>query len=284
MSSSSVPRRMMGKTGESISIVGLGGIAVMSAAQAETDELVGFALDHGVNYFDVAPSYGHSEDRLGPALEKHRDGIFLSCKTLERCAEGAAAELRSSLKRLRTDHLDLYQMHALNTVEDVDEVLRPGGAMDAFVQAREQGLIRFIGFSGHTMRAALNAISRFDFDTVMFPVNWISWFREDFGAKVIEAATARNMGISAIKAAAVPTPLEQPVSGLPPKTEDELAEMGLRFALSQPISTTQPRGHAPTFRLAVHVAEQFSGMKEAEIDELRQRSADFVPRFKRETL
>lgn len=100
-------RRSLGRTGETLSILGFGGIVVRDATPAEADRRVGEAVDRGVNYFDVAPSYGDAEEKLGPALEPHRDGAFLACKTTEREAAGARAELEQTLKRLRTDHLDL---------------------------------------------------------------------------------------------------------------------------------------------------------------------------------
>jgi aryl-alcohol dehydrogenase-like predicted oxidoreductase len=281
-SAAQVPQRVLGKTGEKVSVVGLGGITVMSSTQEETDQIVGFALDHGVNYFDVAPSYGHAEERYGPALERHRDHIFLACKTLERDKAGAGKELRTSLTRLRTDHLDLYQVHALNSIAEVDKVLGPGGAIEAFAEARAQGLIRFIGFSAHSAEAALDALRRFDFDTVMFPINWVGYYKKDFGPQVVAAARAKKMGIIAIKAvaplAAAPA-AEAVAGGLPALSENELTALGLRFALTEPITAALPRGHAPTFRQAVAVAAEFRALSESERREMKVRSVGYVPPF-----
>lgn len=277
-----VPRRVLGKTGAKVSIIGLGGITVMNSTQEEADEIIHFALDHGVNYFDVAPSYGHSEERYGPALERHRDRIFLACKTIDRTKDGAAKELRTSLMRLRTDHLDLYQIHALNTLDEVDKVLGPDGAMETFLGAREKGLIRHIGFSAHSIGAALAAIQRFDFDTVMFPINWICYHQGHFGPQVVAAARAKKMGIVAIKSVAPLTRSKQADSAthdLPIRSEDELTAMGLRFSLAEPVSAAVPRGHTPTFRLAVSIAEQLKKLSDVERKELAARSADFVPMF-----
>src|SRR5437773_4396936 len=134
----------------------------MNVEPAEASSLVAEAVDRGVTYFDVAPSYGNAEERLGPALEPYRDRCFLACKTGERKREGAAKELRESLRRMRTDRFDLYQLHALTTREDLETALGPGGAMEAFLEAREQGLIRFIGFSAHSQEIAVEAMDRFD--------------------------------------------------------------------------------------------------------------------------
>src|SRR5690348_773023 len=137
-------RRPLGKTGEELSIIGFGGIVVSGMAQPDADAIVAEAFDRGINYFDVAPSYGDAEERLGPALEPYRDRVFLACKTGKRDREGAAAELRASLRKLRTDHVDLYQLHALAKPEDVAQAFGPGGALEAFQEARQQGLTRFL--------------------------------------------------------------------------------------------------------------------------------------------
>ncbi len=122
--------------------------------QSEADRIVGEAVAHGVNYFDVAPTYGNAQERLGPALEPYRKDCFLACKTVERSAAKAAAELAESLRTLRTDHLDLYQVHGLASVEEVEQVSHSGGAMETFIRAKEAGQTRFVGFSAHSTEAA----------------------------------------------------------------------------------------------------------------------------------
>src|SRR5580765_5704880 len=158
-------RRTLGRTGEKLSIIGFGGIVVMDATSAQAAERVGHAIDRGVNYFDVAPSYGNAEDRLGPALEPYRKDVFLACKTTERDKAGAARELESSLRKMRTDHFDLYQLHAMTKLEEFDTVFSAGGAMETFLEARKSGNVRFLGFSAHSVEAALALMDRFDFDT-----------------------------------------------------------------------------------------------------------------------
>src|SRR5712692_6889032 len=120
-----VPKRRLGKTGIDLSIIALGGVAVMDTEQAFANNLVAEAFDGGINYFDVAPSYGNAQERLGPALEPYRQRVFLACKTLERTKEGAAKQLEESLRLLHTDHLDLYQLHALTKMEDLEKALGP---------------------------------------------------------------------------------------------------------------------------------------------------------------
>src|SRR3989442_66136 len=141
-----VPKRRLGKTGIDLSIIALGGVAVMDTEQAFANNLIAEAFDGGINYFDVAPSYSNAQERLGPALEPYRQKAFLACKTVKRDKAGAVAELDQSLKLLRTDHLDLYQLHALAKMEDLNQALRPRGAVEKFVAGREAGENRFFGF------------------------------------------------------------------------------------------------------------------------------------------
>ena len=135
-------KRLLGRTGEQLSVVGFGGIVVTDEEPQAASRLVAQAVDRGINYFDVAPSYGNAEERLGPALEPYRSNVFLACKTGVRTREEAAASLSQSLQHLRTDHFDLYQFHGVSKMEEVEQILGPGGAMETFLEAREKGLIR----------------------------------------------------------------------------------------------------------------------------------------------
>ena len=195
-------RRSLGRTGEKLSILGFGGIVVMNATPQEASKRVGEAIDAGINYFDVAPSYGNAEERLGPALEAYRKDVFLACKTTQRSKAGAAAELESSLKKMRTDHFNLYQLHAVAKLEEVEQILKPGGALEAFLEAKKAGKIQFIGFSAHSVEAALALMDRFEFDTILFPINFATWYAGNFGPQVLAKAQEKKMGILALKAMA----------------------------------------------------------------------------------
>ena len=131
-----IPRRDLGKTGEKLSIIGFGGIVVMNEQTDAARNIVAEAVDRGVNYFDVAPSYGNAQERLGPALAPYRNKCFLACKTDGRSRDDSRVQLEQSLKPLKTDHLDLYQFHALTKMTELDAVLAPGGAMETW---RRQG-------------------------------------------------------------------------------------------------------------------------------------------------
>jgi aryl-alcohol dehydrogenase-like predicted oxidoreductase len=140
-----VKKQQYGRTKEKLSIIGFGGMVVKDVSPKEAANFVAEAVDRGVNYFDVAPYYGNAQRRLGPALKPYRHKSFLACKTLERDAAGAAKQLNESLKLLQTDHFDLYQLHALTDVEEVEQAFGPGGAMETILKAQEDGKVRYIG-------------------------------------------------------------------------------------------------------------------------------------------
>ena len=156
-------KRPLGKTGITLSVVGFGGIIVMNENIAKARRFVAEAVSRGINYFDVAPTYGNAEERLGPALEPYRKSVFLACKTGERTRKKASIELHRSLRRLRTDYVDLYQLHGVTTLEEVDQIMGAGGAMEVFLEARKKGLIRCIGFSAHSEKAALSLLALLQF-------------------------------------------------------------------------------------------------------------------------
>lgn len=237
-----IPNRVLGKTGEKISIVGFGGIALRNNGQKFANELIASAYDRGINYFDVAPAYGDSQALMGPAFKPYRNKSFLACKTGRRDRVKSGEELHESLKQLQTDHIDLYQFHALKTMEDLDQIFADDGAMKTFVRAREEGKIRFIGFSAHNEEVALKAMEMFDFDTILYPINCVCWQNGNFGPAVYKLAQKKEMGILALKAVAktrVPND-ERPYPNMwyKPYEDDAEIEQCLRFTLSKNITAT----------------------------------------------
>jgi len=286
-----LPRRDLGKTGEKLSIIGLGGIVVCKVDQEKANGVVADAIARGVNYFDVAPSYfdGEAEEKLGRALEGKRDKIFLACKTTRRDRAGAAEELERSLRRLRTDHVDLYQLHALTkTGEDVERALGPGGAIEAFAEAKKGGKARFLGFSAHSVEAALLAMERFPFDTILFPFNWVCWSRGDFGPQVLDAARKKGIGRLALKAMARSPWTDEAKRKdygkcwYEPVTDEGEASLALRFALSQDITAAIPPGDERLFALALKIAEGFRPLSDEEKKTLLARAEGVKPIFARE--
>jgi aryl-alcohol dehydrogenase-like predicted oxidoreductase len=280
-------RRTLGKTGEELSLIAFGGIVVMDVEPSEAKSAVAEAVDRGINYFDVAPSYGNAEERLGPALEPYRDRVFLACKTGRRDKEGAAQELRASLQRMRTDHFDLYQLHAMTSQEDADQALGPGGAIEAFLEARDQGLVRYLGFSAHSVDAAMRLMDEFPFDSILFPTNFALYALENFGPQVVARAEEKGIGRLCLKAMARaqwPEGADRasyPKCWYQPVTDPEEAALALRFTLSQPVTAAVPPGDARLFKIALDVAENFTPLTEEEKAELTRRASGLSPIFKR---
>lgn len=282
-----LPRRAYGDTGERLSIIGFGGIVVSGVEQDHANRIVAEAIEKGVNYFDVAPSYGDAEIKLGPALSPYRKDVFLACKTEHRTREQTAAELKESLRRLRTDYLDLYQLHAITDVsKDVDAVFAKGGAMEVFLEARKQGQIRYLGFSAHSEEAALAAMSRCDFDSVLFPVNFATFYQGNFGPRIMQVAKSKGVARLALKAMAKqkwpqddPTRKQYPKCWYQPLTERNEAKLALYFTLSQSITAAIPPGEESLFRMALDLALDFRPVSQKETDTLRQMAQPLSPVF-----
>jgi aryl-alcohol dehydrogenase-like predicted oxidoreductase len=279
-----IQRRVLGKTGAHLSVVGFGGIVVKDETPESASKLVAEAIGRDINYFDVAPAYGNAEERLGPALEPYRKSVFLACKTDKRTEVDASRELQRSLERLRTDHFDLYQFHAVTTQQDVDTILGAGGALQAALAAREKGLIRHIGFSAHSEQAALAMLDGFKFDTILFPVNWITWYGGNFGPRVLAKASEQGLGILALKALA-----KEPVKSgqaqkwpkcwyVPVDTPEEVT-LGLRFTLSQPVSAAVCPSHAELLWMMCDAAEKFTPLSQGEMAQLAEKSKGLTPIF-----
>jgi len=280
-----IEKRALGKTGEKLSMIGFGGIVVMNATTQQAASRVKEAIEYGINYFDVAPSYGNAEEMLGPALEPYRKKVFLACKTGERKKEGARQELEQSLKHLRTDHLDLYQLHAVTTLEDVDTIFGKDGALETFVAAREEGKVRFLGFSAHSVEAALALMDGFDFDTILFPVNFATWYNGNFGPQVLQKASEKKMGILALKAMAW-RPWKEGEEHTNSKTwykplpDREQASEGLRFTLSHPVTAAIPPGDEDLFSMALELAADFKPMNSDEIESIKEKGLATEPIFR----
>ena len=271
-------RRALGKTGEELSVVGFGGIVVKDETPAAAARLVATAFEErGVNYFDVAPNYGNAQERLGPALAPYRDRCFLACKTTMRKAAEAERQLQESLRLLRTEHLDLYQFHSVKTEDDVQQIRGPGGALETFVRARERGLVRFIGFSAHTEYAAHALMDAFAFDTILFPINWVTWNERGFGPTVVEKAVEKGLGVLALKALAKRSwrEDERPEGAKtwyhPVESADE-ARMALRFTLSRPVTAAVSPGEARLLWWACDAADVFTPLTADEEREVAARA------------
>ena len=271
----------------SLSILGLGGMLLVGMEQFSVDRIVEEALARGINYFDVAPFYGdgEAEQKMGKALAPHREKVFLACKTLERSAKGAQEELNHSVRQLRTDHLDLYQFHAVSDMEEVNEIFAPGGALETFTQARQEGKIRYIGFSAHTVEAAMALLDHFQFDSVLFPINFICFARGNFGPQVIARAKELSVARLAIKAMAhgpwrKGEKRKYPNCWYRPIENREMARQALRFTLSEGVTAAIPPGDERLFRMALELALDLAPMGMEERNELLASTQGLRPLFR----
>lgn len=197
-----IPTRPLGRTGEQVTIFGLGGEGVLRThgRTAEAVEVVHRALDLGVNYVDSAPAYAGCLDYLGEALVYRREEVFLASKTHDRTRDGSLRLLDETLARLRTPRLDLWQLHDLRARADLDRIFGERGALEALLRAREAGLVRYLGVTGHHDPQILaEAMRRFDFDTVLVAINAADRHRLSFIDAILPEAAARGTGVIAMK-------------------------------------------------------------------------------------
>ncbi len=285
-----LPRRVLGRTGEKISIVGFAGLALTKQGQEEGTAGIHRAFEQGVNYFDVAPAYGNgdAEIKMGVGLQGlDRSRIFLACKTQKRDKEGAREELERSLTRLKTDHFDLYQMHAVFTPEEAKQALGPGGAIETFLKAKEEGKVRYFGFSAHTTKGALEMMKGFQFDSIMFPITFVDYLQWGFGQAVIKAAQERGVAVLAMKAmcrGAWPEGERQTRDWwYRPVEKDDEADLAVRFALSQPnVVTVVPPSFLDLVDKAIRAGRSYRPIAEAEVARLRELGASCGSVFKQD--
>ncbi len=281
-----IPQRVLGRSAEKISVIGFGGIMLNNEDRKTCSDIVARAYETGINYFDVAPTYGNAEEMLGPALEPYRKQSFLSCKSTQRERAGVEKEMKESFTKLRTDYFDLYQLHALTTTEDVERSFASNGAMEAILRARDQGRVRLIGFSAHTEEAALLALEYFDFDTVMFPINFACWHNGNFGPRVYEKAVERDLGILVLKSLAERglRPGEERFFTnvwYKPVLDNELFDQALAFSLSRKVTSVIPPGNMSLFLKAIDRVHHFEPLTAEGEEALMKRSVEIPPLFSR---
>jgi len=228
----SLPTRPLGRSGAHVTIVGLGGEGVLRTwgRQREAAAVIRRALELGITYFDTAPAYSASQDYYGAVLGERRRDIFLASKTHDRTRDGSLRLLEDSLRRLRTDHLDLWQLHNLNELEELDAIFSRRGAIHALEEARRDGRVRFLGVTGHYDPAVLvEALRRYPFDTVLVALNAADRARLSFVERLLPVAAGRGVGVIGMKVVARGALLRP--DGVPTMRE------ALGYVLSQPVST-----------------------------------------------
>ena len=200
-----IPTAPFGRTGHQSTRTIFGAASLGNVTQAEADRVLELLLETGVNHIDTAASYGDSELRVGPWMPQHRNDFFLATKTGERTYAAAREQLHRSLERLQVDHVDLIQLHYLVAPDEWEVAMGPGGALEALVEARDQGLVRFIGVTGHDLTVAamhLKSLERFDFDSVLLPYSFVLMQNAQYAAdfeKLLQVCQARNVAVQTIK-------------------------------------------------------------------------------------
>lgn len=268
--------RPLGDTGHDSTIATFGAIALNWLEQEGADRMVELALDRGVNHFDVAPTYGDAELKLGPKLRQHREEIFLGCKTQEREYEGARRKLDRSLNRLGVEHIDLYQIHGLEYEEELETITGDGGALEAVREAKAEGLVDHIGLTSHgNPQLILDAIDRIDdLETVMFPMNPVVVGKDDDEhdyEAVLDRANDAGVGTLGIKAFAKgpwPSTDELPVDDRPYSnwyepvdTPDEIVER-FDFAAARGLTSVVSPGDPKLVAMVLDAAQRYDGMDE----------------------
>ena len=275
--------RRLGRTGHQSSIAILGGAAFSRCTPDEARPAFDAAIAAGVNHLDIAPQYGEAQRNVGPLVPGVRDRLFVACKTLRKNADGVRAQLEESLTLLGCDRFDLYQLHA---VTDLDELDARAGAAEAILRARDEGLTRFVGVTGHnvtTPRAQAEAVRRHDLDTVMFPVYPRVWADPDYrrdAEALLELCAERDLGVMAIKAGAarpwtVPPGERHSTTWYEPHTSAEAIARGVGFALSTPgVHAFCTPGDLDVLRLALDAAASFAEPLTETEDERRRAMSD----------
>jgi aryl-alcohol dehydrogenase-like predicted oxidoreductase len=278
--------RKLGKTGHLSSILTLGAFALGQVEQKEADSAIELALQAGINQVDVAPSYGDAEKRLGSWIGRHGNPFFLNCKTMERTKEAAWEGLQRSLACLKVDHFDLFQFHAVDNLENLNVILSPGGALEAVLEAKKQGLLKHIGITGHHPPLYLEALKRFDFDTVLFPLNrvhaahfavWNDW------RPLLKEARRRGVGVLAIKSVAKGLwaggrgDTHHYSTWYEPFDEPREIENSLRYTLSQDITTAVLPGDCRLWPTMLDVANRFQPLTAKEQSEVMAEVAQYPP-------
>jgi aryl-alcohol dehydrogenase-like predicted oxidoreductase len=280
--------RRFGRTGHMSTVAIFGAAGLGQVTQAVADETMERIIAAGVNHIDVAPSYGEAELRIGPWMDRERKRFFLGCKTTERTREGAAAELRRSLERLRVDSFDLYQFHAVKTFEELDQIFAPGGAFEAVIRAKEEGLTKHIGITGHGVDAPaiyLEALRRFDFDSVLFPLNFVQYANPAYrknADELLRQCAAGDVGTLIIKSIC-----ERPWGDRPkthttwykPFTDAAHIQPAVNFCLSQDVTGLCTAGDVSVLPLVLQACQNFSPLSADEQEALIATANQYEPLF-----
>ena len=280
--------RVFGRTNHASTIAIFGAAAFWQITPAKAEEVFDQVVAAGINHIDVAPSYGQAEERLGPILANYPDKFFIGCKTMERTREGARAEMHRSLEKLGRERFDLYQFHAVTQFSELDEIFAPGGALEAVLEARQQGLLKYIGITGHGVDAPaiyLEALRRFDFDSILFPLNFVQYtnpvYRSNTEA-LIKECRQKNVGTMVIKTITKGPWNEREhthTTWYEPFSDQAMIQKSVDFALSQDVTGLCTAGDITVLPLVLEACQNFKPMAPEEQESLIQSAGQYQPLF-----
>ena len=280
--------RRFGRTGHMSTVAIFGAAAFSKISQDAADEVMEMVIKAGVNHIDVAPSYGQAEERIGPWMPRERGRFFLGCKTMERTREGAWNEMQASLKRLQTESFDLYQCHAVTTMDELDAVTMKGGALEAFVKARDEGLTKYLGITGHGVDAPqiyLEALRRFDFDSVLFPINFVQMANPEYRKyteDLIATCIAKDVGTMIIKSITkAPWGERQHTASTWYEPFDQMEEIqqAVNFVLSFDVTGVCTAGDTRILPMVLKACENFTRLSESGMDKMIKSGKQYEPLF-----
>ena len=266
-------KRTLGRTGHQSTVVTFGAAGIGRVTQDVADRAIQMVLDHGVNHLDIAPTYGEAMERMAPWMPQIRGRLFLGSKTRMRTKAEAWDDIREIMRRLGVDSFDLFQLHSVGTMELLDQVTAKGGALEALIELRDQGLTKWIGITGHgpeVPKVQLEALRRFDFDTVMLPVNAAMFRDPDYrrGAEqLLATAKSKNVGVQTIKMIARGGWGERQrecTTWYDPHRDKEDIDKALWWVLSQPMHTAPSTGDIDLLPKVLDAAERFRPLSAAE--------------------
>ena len=270
--------RNYGKNNQKLSVIGLGGISVKGLGEKKATEIINYAIDKGVNYFDIAPTYGDAQELFGSGLRGHRNKIFLACKTKFRSSKESIHDLENSLRILKTDYFDLYQLHGMKSKNDYEKAMGKNGVIETLDQAKKDGKIKHVGFSCHSTEIAELLIENYDFDSVLLPINWNLLLKQGFAKDTMHKITKKGINLLALKVMAHrlwknKEERENSYKNCWYKPLDDQKEINLavNFALSQHITSFLPPGDHSLFYKGLEAVENYKKLDQKEINQLIDR-------------
>lgn len=281
-------KRKFGRTNHMSTVAIFGGAAFWEISQPDADKVMEMVIEAGINHIDIAPSYGQAEIRVGPWMKSERSRFFLGCKTMERTKEGGWRELHESLNRLQTDNFDLYQFHAITSMNELDAVFAKGGALEAVLEARDQGLIKYIGITGHGVDAPkiyLEALRRFDFDSVLFPINYVQMANAEYrkyAEELITTCKAKDVGTMIIKSI-TKGPWEEKshtaTTWYEPFDQMDEIQQAVNYALSHDVTGLCTAGDTHILPMMIQACKNFKPISAEEREKMIKDGEKFTPLF-----